>query len=246
MPEGLLRIIIGLAALVIGWAIGFFDSNMRAEKKIKAADERADLAIRQAQGEAERAAARVAQAEKMAASAPPSSPLPEKNLLRLWLDEKERPGLDLDGRQVDTSQISDQSRKRLISLVTVMRPWIEGKPTASVPAPQDAPVAQVPPPVSTPASAPVAATVAPSGKKNEAPAAPLSMVGQIDEILQARLASGPLANRGIRLQESPEGTVIVIVGVQKFSGVGDVPDPLIQSEIRAAIAEWEKKYTPGL
>jgi hypothetical protein len=29
-------------------------------------------------------------------------------------------------------------------------------------------------------------------------------------------------------------------------GVEEVPDAEIKSAIRAAIAEWEKKYTPGL
>lgn len=72
------------------------------------------------------------------------------------------------------------------------------------------------------------------------------MVAQIDEILQARLVSSPLADHAIKLMESPEGGVIVLVGLQKFNGVGEVTDPQIQAEIRAAIAEWEKKYTPGI
>jgi hypothetical protein len=97
-------------------------------------------------------------------------------------------------------------------------------------------------------AAAVPSAVPPSAiaKKDEKPAAPLSMVGQIDEILQARLAGGPLAERGIKLIESAQGTVIVMVGLQKFNGVGEVTDPQIESEIRAAIAAWEMKYTPGL
>jgi len=71
------------------------------------------------------------------------------------------------------------------------------------------------------------------------------MVGQIDAILQAHLADSLLANRGVRLIESPEGGVVVMVGLSKYSGVGEVPDPQVQGMIRAAIAEWEKKYTPG-
>jgi len=74
----------------------------------------------------------------------------------------------------------------------------------------------------------------------------LSIVEQIDEILQARLSGTPLAERAIRLQPSPEGGVIVWVGLQKFAGVEEVADPDVQAIIRAATAEWEKKYTPGL
>jgi hypothetical protein len=37
----------------------------------------------------------------------------------------------------------------------------------------------------------------------------------------------------------------VYVGLKRYAGVGEVPDPAVQSAIRAAIAEWEKKFTPG-
>ena len=36
-----------------------------------------------------------------------------------------------------------------------------------------------------------------------------------------------------------------MVGLTKYNGVGEVPDPQVQAMIRAAIAEWENKYTPG-
>jgi hypothetical protein len=71
-------------------------------------------------------------------------------------------------------------------------------------------------------------------------------VAQIDSVLQTRLAGTPLAEKGIRLQESPEGGVLVWVGVEKYGGIDDVPDAQIKTALRAAIAEWENKYTPGL
>jgi hypothetical protein len=74
----------------------------------------------------------------------------------------------------------------------------------------------------------------------------LSIVNQIDTVLQARIADTSLAKRGIRLQESIQGGVEVYVGLNKFLAVDDVPDEEIKATIRAAIAEWEKKYTPGM
>ena len=71
------------------------------------------------------------------------------------------------------------------------------------------------------------------------------MVVQIDTILQARLQGTPLSSLGIRLAESLNGGAIVFVGKQSYAGVADVPDPQVQAAIREAIAEWEKKYTPG-
>ena len=65
-------------------------------------------------------------------------------------------------------------------------------------------------------------------------------------ILQAQLLGTPLEDRGVFLAQSPEGSVMVFVGLTKYMGVDEVPDPEIKAAIRAAITEWENKYTPGL
>ncbi len=83
--------------------------------------------------------------------------------------------------------------------------------------------------------------------KEDRPSAPAgSIVTQIDTILQAHLAGTPLEDRGVFLAQSPEGGVMVYVGLTKYMGLDDVPDPEIKAAIRAAISEWEDKYTPGL
>jgi hypothetical protein len=48
------------------------------------------------------------------------------------------------------------------------------------------------------------------------------------------------------LAQSPEGGVNVYVGLTRYLAIEDVPDAQIKAAIRAAIAEWEDKYTPGL
>lgn len=73
-----------------------------------------------------------------------------------------------------------------------------------------------------------------------------SIVGQIDSILQEQISGTPLEERGVFIAESPGGGVMVYVGLNKYNGVEEVPDAEIKSAIRFAIAEWEKKYTPGL
>ena len=69
--------------------------------------------------------------------------------------------------------------------------------------------------------------------------------GQIDSILQMRIAGTPLHEKGIKLQESPEGGVLVWVGLDKYQTVDEVPDEAIKTAIRSAIVEWEDKYTPS-
>lgn len=174
--------------------------------------------------------------------------------------------LDLDGTRVDTAALSVDQRKRLIEMLNVIRPWLEGKPApAVVPAPAPAPiVTQAPPPlpskpaiptptVSTPRPAPVpqppatpAGKSAANAKAEETQPKAIGIVGQIDTVLQARLIGTALEGRGIYLSNSPEGGVVVNVGLDKYNGIDDVPDPEIKAALRAAITEWENKYTPGL
>jgi len=168
--------------------------------------------------------------------------------------------LDLDGARVDTSALTPNHRKRLIEIVTLIRPWLEGRP---VTAPTATPSLTTPPPTQ-PAPAPIINAQSPSqpvpaqpadkapnksapaAKKDEKPAPATTMVGQINEILQLRIANTNLAAKGVVMIESPSGGVYVYVGMDKYEGVDAVPDEEIKAAIRSAIAEWEKKYTPGL
>jgi len=224
-------ILIGLGALLAGWVIGFFDSNNRTAKKIRQAEQRAEIAEKKAEGRPAEAGA-------------PSGfvPADDAGLLRLK-HEHGRPVLDLDGQRVERSGLTQPQRKRLIELLTVIRPWLE---PASLGTPAPAASREVPArPILMPATvaSPPPTTVATT---REAPAAALTMVEQIDQILQSRLESSALAPMGIRLQESPEGGVVVQVGLKRYASVEDVADDEIRGAIRAAIAEWESKFTPRL
>ncbi len=181
--------------------------------------------------------------------------------------------LDLDGTRLNPISLSSEQRRRLIEMLSIVRPWLEGKPapapaakTSAPPAPQpaaptiddrlntfggDSPPSKPasPPPVAPPAQRPAQPPASRSSTiaKEDRPAAPASsIVGQIDNILQSRLAGTHLEDRGIFLAQSPEGGVIVYVGLTRYNGIDDVPDAEIKSAIRSAISEWENKYTPGL
>jgi hypothetical protein len=69
---------------------------------------------------------------------------------------------------------------------------------------------------------------------------PKSIVGQINDILQEKVKDSPLAESGIKLQESPKG-VVVWVGMQSYQGLDTLPEGEAKKIIRAAVAEWEKK-----
>ena len=217
-------LIVGLATLFVGYFVGLYEGRDEGNKK---------------SGQ---------EGPKEKRIEPPADIPKENSLLKLSLDNNNQLRFELDGQRADSSQLIPEQRKRLIDLMVMMRPWIDASaPKVSVPAqavpPQQLPSAPITASISQPVSRPVTPAPASTAKKEEA--APTSMVGQIDEILQTHLASSPMANRAIRLLESPEGGVVVMVGLEKYGGVAEVADPQVQAMIRLAIAEWEKKYTPG-
>lgn len=227
---------IAMAAMFFGYGFGLFEGRGQGYKKRKAEEDQEKK-------------------EKPEPSANPTTiTVDDPGLLRIK-NENGYLALDLDGKRADTSSLSSDQRKRLIEMLNVIRPWLENKPVPAPamttppppPAPQPAPVISVPSnpkPITQP---PPQTQDKPAAAKEDRPVAPAnSIVGQIDSILQERLIGTPLEGRGIFLAQSPEGGVNVYVGLTRYSGVDDVPDPEVKAAIRAAISEWENKYTPGL
>jgi hypothetical protein len=68
-----------------------------------------------------------------------------------------------------------------------------------------------------------------------------SISGQINTILQTLLADSPLAHRAVRLMDIEGRGMVVLVGLDMYDGVEDVPDDNIRIIIRQAVAEWEQK-----
>lgn len=117
------------------------------------------------------------------------------------------------------------------------------QPPRSQPLPASIDQASTPlPPISF---RPAAKPVEPAPENKPAPP-PTSIVGQINLVLQEKLIGSPLADRGISMGQSAEGGVIVTIGASQYAGVDEVPDAEVKALIRAAIADWEKRYTPGL
>jgi|WetSurMetagenome_2_1015567.scaffolds.fasta_scaffold05135_6 hypothetical protein len=67
-----------------------------------------------------------------------------------------------------------------------------------------------------------------------------SIVEQINDMIQEKITNTPLAETGIKLQETPKG-VIVWIGNQSYQGLDTVPEGEAKQMIRKVVAEWEKK-----
>jgi hypothetical protein len=244
-----------IAALIFVYVFGLYEGRGQGYKKRKAEEEQEK------------------KDQPASVSQPKTVTVDDPGLLRIK-NENGSIALDLDGMRVNPASLSADQRKRLIDMLSIMRPWLEGRPapaSASAPSTRNAPVTPSQPtsisdrlesfagtptqskpapvqPAPPPQPLPPLTTPRPSTiAKEDRPSAPAnSIVSQIDSVLQARLEGTPLGERGIFLTQSPEGGVIVYVGLTRYNGVDEVPDPEIKAAIRAAISEWEDRYTPGL
>lgn len=81
--------------------------------------------------------------------------------------------------------------------------------------------------------------------KTSAGEPPRSIAMQVDEILQRKLQERGWGGRGIRLMELPHKGMVVLIGLDQYATVEEVPDPEIQTLIRASVREWETKMTGG-
>lgn len=69
----------------------------------------------------------------------------------------------------------------------------------------------------------------------------LSIAAQVDEILQEKIKGTNLEKKGIRLMELPGQGMVVMVGMEKFDFVDEVPYPEIKAVLKDSVAVWEDK-----
>jgi hypothetical protein len=236
-------IILIIVAAIAGYALGIIDSRITASLRKKTEEKSAPLAIETSTTELNR--------------------LGEHIALMVTIDKALKWHLELDGVRIeDINAINSEQRQRLVNIIVQMRPWLDG----TTPTQTAAPVIAAPPPTpelppTKPLNALPPAQPAPAASKaplkidplrgfrcllNNDIKAPgeqknLSIVAMIDEVLQAKLVGTSLMNRAIRLEDSPQGEVIVCVDAQRYMGVDAVPESEIRDIIKAAIAEWGQK-----
>ena len=218
-----------IIAILVLYTVGYYEGRGQGYKKRKAEEEQEKKG-------------------QPAPAQPTAIKVDDPGVLRLKI-ENGAPTLDLDGARVKPASLSSDQQTRLDNLLNMIRPGLEGTapaaPTMTTPPLHSQPKpAPVQPAASTLQPTPLPSAIIPKADRPMAPAN--SIVGQIDSVLQMRMTGTPLAERGVFLSESPEGGVMVFVGLNKYMGIDDVPDVEIKAAIRAAISEWEYKYTPGL
>jgi hypothetical protein len=242
--------VLGLAVFGIGALLGYFNMNIEARNKLDAAETKNQIMRAEADKKLADAERKLEETRQLRSTLP--EVMVDPGILRVKKDKT----IEMDGAML-TGPLTPEKKKRLIEIVTYLRPWIEGGPAVTTAPPPAMPVErplQTPPmpaPTSTTASKvePVSFIAPGAPKKALSPEEEfklLSMVQQIDTVLQKRIAGSALEKSGLHLQDSPQGGLEVHVGANKYETIDDVPDESIRNIIRAAIAEWETKYVPGV
>lgn len=145
-----------IAAVVVFYLIGFFEGRAKGYKKRKKEEA----------------------SEKENQSAPPPEVVTETitETVTVQVDDpgmlriKNEGGayrLDLDGRRVDPTALPPEQRKRLIEILSIMRPWLEGRPA---PAPTPPAITSAPPPAQTPPAGVPFRPAAPASLSSSTPA----------------------------------------------------------------------------
>jgi hypothetical protein len=168
---------------------------------------------------------------------PPSMPVKDSHaeagdveVFCAWRTLKNQVWLEMDGKRLDNKEaLQPEQRQRLLNLVLDLRPWLD----TALPA---APRSEVP----VQAAQPQKNKSIPAGAEIKTAPVVESIIQQIDKVLQAKLETSALKDRGIELTEGPGGIVIVKDGTNSYEGIDGIPDPQVKTLIRQAVSDWEK------
>jgi hypothetical protein len=178
-------------------------------------------------------------------------------IVRFWLDEQTVQHIELEGRELSVTDSSPEDRKHLAEVIASMQKWarLEEQARPSMAAAVVTSTAVVTSAAEVPVPVPVEVGEATKPRLDLTKGAkmfftdnvarkvepkPKSIIGMIDDVLQKKLETSPLKDKKIKLEDGPHGEVIVVVGVDRYTGVDDVPDPQVQAIIRESIAEWDR------
>lgn len=72
-----------------------------------------------------------------------------------------------------------------------------------------------------------------------------SMVTQVDSILQEKLQDAGMQKWAVRLIESPNQGMTVMVGMERYESIDEVPYTRVRDIIRTSVADWEQRSESG-
>jgi hypothetical protein len=142
-------------------------------------------------------------------------------ILRVWKEEGKPPVYDLEGTFLPKEQLP----KEILHVITIHEEESLELPDEEI----------TPEPTFTP---PPEDKEIPEEDEEEEKM--LSVIDEVNEILQKKLLGSPLAGKGIHLMENHNREIRFWVGLNSYDDVDQIPDPDIRKIIDDSVREWEK------
>lgn len=166
--------------------------------------------------------------------------------IRIWREGKERRlVIEMDGEShYPESELHTEQRRRITGLLGELHAWLDVSPSSVLPTQSET----FKPAASTTGEETKSTSLNPLKifsrslqplKKAGSSDPDLSIVAQIDEILQAKLEGIHLDDQGIRLVEGPDQGMVIEVGLNRYTEIDAVPDERVRQLIRLSVVEWE-------
>jgi hypothetical protein len=216
--QNILLIFIVIFALAIGFFLGLFllSLNTPLTRKLTRKEEPGS----DAEGSADPGEG----APSASAQAPPlRKPSPDaKLIMQIWKSEGKPPIYDLDGEYLEKEQLP----REILNVITIQdADSPQPKPEKAPPVPEKAPAVEA-----------VEIEEEDSGEEIKM----LSVIDEVNDILQKKLVGSPLAGKGIHLMENYNKEIRFWVGLNSYNDVEEIPDPEIRQIINDSVREWER------
>jgi hypothetical protein len=153
-------------------------------------------------------------------------PTPNSRLiLKIWREEGNPPVYEQDGVFFEKEQLP----RELLNVITVAKE-IPIEPETAPPIVVDEP----------PSTIDIPDVEVEIGDEDEEEVKMLSVVDEVNDILQKKITGSPLAGKGIHLMENHNNEIRFWVGLNSYDDVEDIPDEEVREIINAAVKEWER------
>ena len=210
--ETIFLIFIVIFSLSIGFFLGMFLLSLNTPLANK-------LSKRETPEEPDLPAAEMAAPEHSTPVEEIKKPSPNSCLiLKVWKEEGSPPVYDLDGTYLEKEELP----REILNVITIH------EETRPKPTPQPS------------ATAKEAHLILEDEDESDSKTKMLSVIDEVNDILQKKLTGSPLAGKGIHLMENHNKEIRFWVGLSSYDDVDEIPDPEIRQIIDAAVKEWER------
>jgi hypothetical protein len=154
-------------------------------------------------------------------------PTPDSELmLRVWKEEGKPPVYEIDGEYIEKEALP----KEILNYITVQEEIAQEVESVSPPEEvEEEPVVDS-----------IQEPILEIDEDDESEVKMLSVVDEVNDILQRKLHGSPMAGKGIHLMENHNKEIRFWVGLESYNDVSEIPDPDVRKLIDDAVKEWEQ------